>query len=248
MTTSPNPQTVFVTGGAGFLGINLVRLLLERGCHVVSFDIAPFDYPEKDRLTARDRRYSPVGGDESAMQGCDAVVHCAAALPLYTEADIFSTDVDGTRNVMEAARQLGIARVVYISSTAVYGVPDHHPLYETDEMIGVGPYGKAKIAGGAAMRRLPQSRHIRAHHPPEIFHRPGTPGRLRAAFTTGRIDGHNFPILGGGTNRYQLLDVADLCDAIWICLTEPKDVVNDIFQHRRERIHHHARRFPGGAG
>ena len=68
----------FVTGGSGFLGINLIRDLLKRGCQVVSYDIAPFDYPEADRVCAivgdiRDREVL-----DKAIQGCAAAVHCAA--------------------------------------------------------------------------------------------------------------------------------------------------------------------------
>ena len=79
------------------------------------------------------------------MEGVDFVVHTAAALPLYTPEDIYTTDVEGTRNVLEAALRHGVKRVVHVSSTAVYGIPDHHPLYETDKLEGVGPYGQAKI-------------------------------------------------------------------------------------------------------
>jgi len=228
MTTSFTPNNVFVTGGSGFLGINLIRLLLERGCRVVSFDLAPFDYPEQDRVTAITGDIRRLNEFTDAMQGCDAVVHCAAALPLYAEADIFSTDVDGTQMVMEAARQLDIGRVVYISSTAVYGVPDHHPLYETDPMIGVGPYGKAKIQ---AEQQCDAFRNAGMCVPiirPKSFIGPERLG-VFALLYDWALEGHNFPILGRGTNRYQLLDVADLCDAIWICLTGANDVVNDIF-------------------
>ncbi len=79
------------------------------------------------------------------MEGVDIVVHCAAALPLYSEEDIFSTDIDGTRNVLQAALDAGVKRAVHVSSTAVYGIPDHHPLVEDDKLDGVGPYGEAKI-------------------------------------------------------------------------------------------------------
>ncbi|HMM60630.1 MAG TPA: NAD-dependent epimerase/dehydratase family protein, partial [Candidatus Rifleibacterium sp.] len=69
-----------ITGGAGFLGINLVRSLLAKGAAVVSLDIAEFDYPERSQITVAKgdiRRADDVAG---ALAGCDAVVHCAAAL------------------------------------------------------------------------------------------------------------------------------------------------------------------------
>ncbi|MCA9881134.1 MAG: NAD-dependent epimerase/dehydratase family protein, partial [Thermomicrobiales bacterium] len=141
------PHSVLVTGGAGFLGINLVRGLLAQGCEVTSLDLAPFDYPDvagRVRVIAGDIRDRAAVA--TAMAGVDAVVHTAAALPLYPPDEIFTTDVDGTRIVLETAQASGVRRVVHISSTAVYGIPDHHPLLETDRLDGVGPYGKAKIA------------------------------------------------------------------------------------------------------
>src|SRR3954447_1450323 len=123
-----------VTGGSGFLGINLVRRLLARGDEVVSLDREPFDYPERGRI-------AEVRGDIRkredvlrAAHGCDVVVHAAAALPLYPPDEIHTIDVEGTRTVLDTARGAGCERVVHISSTAVYGVPDHHPLIETDRV------------------------------------------------------------------------------------------------------------------
>lgn len=138
-------QRVLITGGAGFLGINLVRYLLERGYAVRSLDIAPFDYPEQTRIEAHTGDIRDQSAVMRAMEGVDFVIHTAAALPLYKPADIFSTDIDGTRNVLQAAAARQVARFIHISTTAVYGIPDHHPLLETDPMQGVGPYGEAKV-------------------------------------------------------------------------------------------------------
>src|ERR1051326_5583737 len=138
--------TYFITGGAGFLGINLVRSLLSRGEEVVSYDLLPFDYPERGKVTEITGDIRDFQKLASAMRGSDIVIHTAAALPLYSAKDIRSTDIDGTRNVLEAAEKNNVARVIHVSSTAVYGIPDHHPLLESDTLDGVGEYGKAKIA------------------------------------------------------------------------------------------------------
>ncbi len=155
-------------------------------------------------------------------------MHAAAALPLYSARDIYSTDVDGTRCVLEAAERAGVKRVVQISSTAVYGVPIRHPIYEDDPLIGVGDYGKAKIMAEAvclAFRRrgmcLPVIR-------PKSFIGPERLG-VFAVFYEWARDGRNFPMIGSGRNRYQLLDVADLCQAIWLALTGDPARVNDTF-------------------
>src|SRR5262252_2889071 len=121
---------VLVTGGAGFLGVNLIRHLLARGDAIVSLDRAPFEFPERDRIIEIRGDIRDRAAVERAARGCDVVVHTAAALPLYPPAEIHSIDVDGTRTVLEATRDA--ARVIHISTTAVYGVPDHHPLLEDD--------------------------------------------------------------------------------------------------------------------
>src|ERR1700683_2695219 len=224
----PGQQTVFITGGAGFLGINLVRQLLAKGYRVVSYDVLPFDYPEKDKIAEVTGDIRDKAALTRAMAGSDYVVHTAAALPLYSEHDIRTTDVDGTRNVREAALENKVKRVVYISSTAVYGVPDHHPLYETDPMIGVGPYGKAKIEAERLAASFRDKGLVVSIVRPKSFVGPERLG-VFALFYDWARDGHNFPILGNGRNRYQLLDVGDLCEAIWLCLTRPVENVNDVF-------------------
>src|SRR5215470_4478038 len=138
-------KSYLVTGGAGFLGINLIRYLLAKGHTVTSLDFAEFDYPERNQVKIVKGDIRDRATVDQAMEGVQIVVHTAAALPLYSEKDIMSTDLDGTRNVIDSAFQHQAERFIHISSTAVYGIPDHHPLYETDKLDGVGPYGKAKI-------------------------------------------------------------------------------------------------------
>lgn len=226
-TTAP---TVFITGGAGFLGINLIRYLLARGYQVVSYDFADFDYPEKDDPRVRALR-GDIRDQETlavAMRGCDLVVHTAAALPLYTPQDIMTTDVDGTRNVVQTAHAQGIKRVVHISSTAVYGVPDHHPLFEDDRLFGVGAYGEAKILAEEECLKLRAQGLIVPIIRPKSFVGPERLG-VFAMLYEWAYEGHGFPMLGQGNNLYQLLDVEDLCAAIYLCLTLPDEVANDTY-------------------
>jgi nucleoside-diphosphate-sugar epimerase len=218
-----------ITGGSGFLGINLVRFLLDRGQTVVSLDRLPFDYPDcKDRVEAIVGDIRDRAAVDRAMRGVQIVVHCAAALPLYSKADIMSTDVDGTRNVLDAALHAKVDRVIHVSSTAVYGVPDHHPLFETDPLIGVGPYGEAKIA---AERLCVDYRAKGMCIPilrPKSFVGPERLGVFALLFDWAK-DGRHFPLPGPGNNLYQLMDVADLCDVIYLTATLDRDRVNDVF-------------------
>jgi nucleoside-diphosphate-sugar epimerase len=221
---------IFVTGGAGFLGINLVRYLLHRGHTVVSYDLATFDYPEKtdSRVTALQGDIRHFEALKQAMMGSDTVVHCAAALPLYSKQEIFSTDVQGTRNVLQAALDHNIRRVVHVSSTAVYGIPDHHPLYETDQLDGVGPYGQAKIEAEKVCEDFRTRGLVIPILRPKSFIGPERLG-VFALFYDWAKDGHGFPMIGNGRNRYQLLDVEDLCAAIYLTLTKEEKIVNDVF-------------------
>src|SRR3712207_7481064 len=145
MIRRPPRSTLFPYTTLFRSGINLVRYLMARGYALVSLDVEEFDYPERGRIEAVKGDIRDKALMDRAMEGVDFVVHTAAALPLYSPEDIHTTDVEGTRNILEAAHRHGVKRVVHVSSTAVYGIPDHHPLYETDKLEGVGPYGQAKI-------------------------------------------------------------------------------------------------------
>ena len=222
---------VLVTGGSGFLGINLIRFLRTKGVDEIRvLDIADFDYPEKGepwlKFTLGDVRDIPAV--EKVTEGCDVVVHCAAALPLYSEKDIYTTEVDGSKNVLNAARKFNLDRHVQISSTAVYGVPKKHPIYETDPMVGVGPYGHAKIEAEDACRAARKDGYCVPIIRPKSFIGPERLG-VFALFYDWAYTGHGFPMIGSGNNRYQLMDVEDLCEAIWAAMTYPKDVVNTEF-------------------
>ncbi|MGV3719882.1 MAG: NAD-dependent epimerase/dehydratase family protein [Actinomycetota bacterium] len=228
MANEQGGKRIFITGGAGFLGINLVRYLLARGYSVVSYDVAEFDYPERDQVTVVTGDIRNPAALTAAMAGCDQVVHTAAALPLYTPDEIRTTDLDGTRNVLEAALANGIDRVVHISSTAVYGIPDHHPLLEDDRLVGVGPYGEAKVQAEQVCLDYRKKGLCVPIIRPKSFVGPERLGVFALFYDWART-GHGFPMIGNGKNRYQLLDVEDLCQAIHLTLTLDRDVVNDVF-------------------
>jgi len=217
-----------ITGGAGFLGINMARYLLERGHEVVSLDIAPFDYPERDQIIEVTGDIRDRAAVDRAMEGVEIVVHTAAALPLYKPEDIYSTDIHGSNNVIESAFEHGVERFIHISSTAVYGIPDHHPLFEDDQLDGVGPYGISKIKTEETCIAYREKGMCVPVIRPKSFIGPERLG-VFALLYDWALTGHNFPVLGDGNNRYQLLDVEDLCDAIYLCATLDKEITNDTF-------------------
>ena len=222
-------QKYLITGGAGFLGINLSRYLDARGYKIHTLDLSDFSYPDmRDKVSAFKGDIRDASAVARAMAGVDMVVHTAAALPLYSPEDIYTTDVEGTRTVMRTARELGIRRVVHISSTAVYGIPDHHPLLEDDKLEGVGPYGQAKIQAEIIGLEERGRGLVVPIIRPKSFVGPERLG-VFALLYDWALDGHNFPMIGSGANRYQFLDVEDLCQAIYLCLTLPEEIVNDTF-------------------
>jgi nucleoside-diphosphate-sugar epimerase len=218
-----------VTGGSGFLGINLVRYLLEKGEDATVLDLVEFDYEDcRDRIRAIQGDIRRRDDVVRSLEGAAVVVHAAAALPLYKPEDIFSTDVDGTRIVMEESVKAGVRRIIHISTTAVYGIPDHHPLFETDALFGVGPYGEAKVAAEKVCEEFRSGDVAVPIIRPKSFIGPERLG-VFALFYEWAKDGHGFPILGRGDNPYQFLDVEDLCEMIWLCSTLPEETVSDTF-------------------
>jgi len=220
---------IYITGISGFLSINLVRHLLANGYdQIAGIDLVDFTYPERGQIEFTQGDIRDREAVRRTMQGADVVVHTAAALPLYTPEEIYSTDIEGTRILLEQALEYGVKRFIHISSTAVYGVPDHHPLYETDPMVGVGPYGHAKVTA----EKLCQEFRGKGLNVPVL--RPKSfvgPERLGvfAIFYEWASEGKHFPMIGMGNNRYQLLDVEDLCRVIVSCMELPDAAVNDTF-------------------
>ncbi len=118
--------------------------------------------------------------------------------------------------------------MIHVSSTAVYGIPDHHPLLEDDRLDGVGPYGEAKVKAEQVCLEYRKKGMCVPILRPKSFVGPERLGVFALLYDWAK-DGKNFPMLGNGKNRYQLLDVEDLCDAIYLAATGDRDKVNDTF-------------------
>jgi nucleoside-diphosphate-sugar epimerase len=201
-----------ISGGAGFLGLHLARRLLADGHHVRALDVVPLDDGELERSVDELRGdVRDLACVRELVAGADVVVHAAAALPIQASRDsIRSVNVGGTENMLLAARDANVRRVVFISSTAVYGVPEKHPIDENDPLVGVGWYGESKIDAEALCRvAAVETTIIR----PKTFVGPERLGVFEILFDWIR-EGRRIYILGHGYNRYQLLAVEDLVDAV----------------------------------
>jgi len=143
--------------------------------------------------------------------GAEFLIHAAAALPIRgSRREIMAVNVDGTATLLAAARDAGVRRVVYVSSTAVYGVPKVHPLREEAPLVGVGPYGESKIACERLVEESPVASVVIR---PKTFLGPERLGVFEILFDWIH-DGRRIYVLGDGGNRYQLLAVEDLVDAV----------------------------------
>jgi NAD dependent epimerase/dehydratase len=151
---------VLVTGADGFIGSHLVEALIARGTDVRAFVLYNSfnSWGWLDRAPEAVRRGLDVfAGDirdphgvRTAMQGCDAVLHLAALIAIpysYHSPDTYvDTNAKGTLNVMQAARELGVKRVVHTSTSEVYGTARFVPITEEHPLQGQSPYSASKIA------------------------------------------------------------------------------------------------------
>jgi NAD dependent epimerase/dehydratase len=152
-------QRVLVTGADGFIGSHLVEALLEHGCDVRAFvyynsfnswgwlDSLPQAVHQKLDVFAGDIR--DPNGVHVAMKGCKVVFHLAAliAIPFsYHSPDSYvDTNIKGTLNVLQAARQLDVERVLITSTSEVYGTAQYAPIDEKHPFQGQSPYSATKI-------------------------------------------------------------------------------------------------------
>ncbi len=223
-----NQPLVLITGGAGFVGINLCRLLLARGYAVRSLDAAPFPYPERRLVDVMrgDVRDSVVVAH--AMRDVTAVIHAAAAPADGPVGEIFSTDVAGTWTVLQTAVRNRVPRFVHLSSAAVYGTQAHHLMHEGDPLHGSGPNAEAKIEAEHLCESARLTGSCISILRPTSLLGPGRNGvfaRLYQRASRGR----SFPLLGAGRKPCQALDIEDACEAIYLCLVMRHDLVNDTF-------------------
>ncbi|HEX3267596.1 MAG TPA: NAD-dependent epimerase/dehydratase family protein [Gaiellaceae bacterium] len=203
-----------ISGGAGFLGLHLARRLLADGHDVRTLDLAPLDDAELEREVEELRGdVRDLSAAARLVGGADVLIHAAAALPIQASRDaIRSANVDGTGITFAAALEAGVGRAVQISSTAVYGIPKHHPLREDAPLVGVGDYGESKIEAERVARRAGRRGLEVVVLRPKTFIGPERLGVFEILFDWIR-EGRRIPVLGDGSNRYQLLAVEDLVEA-----------------------------------
>lgn len=150
---------ILITGADGFIGSHLTEALIERGYDVRAFvfynafnswgwlDQLPKAVRERLDVFSGDIR--DPHGVKTAMQGCEAVLHLAALIAIpysYHSPDTYvDTNIKGTLNVLQAARELGMRRVIHTSTSEVYGTAQYVPIDESHPLQGQSPYSASKI-------------------------------------------------------------------------------------------------------
>lgn len=224
-------KTVVVTGGAGFIGSHLVERLLKDGHAVRVLDNFSTGRPAnllhlKDHpaltVHAVDISHMPNLGAE--FQGVDWVFHLAALADIVPSIqrplDYHRSNVDGTVEVLEAARRSGVRRLVYAASSSCYGLPETYPTPETAEIRPQYPYALTKYLGECyalhwhLIYGLPvvSLRFFNVYGPRSRT--SGTYGAVFGVFLAQKLAGKPFTVVGDGTQTRDFTFVADVVEAL----------------------------------
>lgn len=219
---------VLVTGGTGFVGFHVVRLLKERG-HAVVLLVRDTEKArklyEKNNI-AIDQFVSGSIADaavvQQALQGCDGVVHAAAITPMQaaSEQDLFATNVGGVKNVIGSACESGINNVVYVSSiTAIFNTDAKKMHVDAPVARSRHAYGKSKAQAEETVRSLQAlGKGVKTVYPGGIIG-PDDPGKSATLMSLLYRMTQGFRITSGGT---QQIDARDLA-AFIVALLEKND-------------------------
>ncbi|WIM94514.1 NAD-dependent epimerase/dehydratase family protein [Actinoplanes oblitus] len=222
----PGVSDVAVTGGSGFIGRHLVRALAERGLrvHVVDLSDLPPELSELDGVTLRRADLRDHAQVRAALNGVDTVFHLAGnasgTVSVENPRFDFETNGLGTCNVGNACAELGVRRLVYLSSAIVYGVPEQSPMTENHSTMPFLPYGASKLSGELVLRSLHRTiglpvvigRSFVVYGPGEDPRRAG--GEV-SQFLRWHLNRRAIPVVGDVDGKTRdFIHVRDLCDSL----------------------------------
>lgn len=215
-----------VIGGSGFLGEALVKRLLKDDKKVRIFDVIPPSFSVNKNIEFIKGDVSEYNTVEKVMRGCNVVYNTASLLPCSQAGKRFkTTNVIGTENVLKAAKKLGINKVIHISSSIVYGIPESLNISEQQAVAPIGPYGRSKVAAEkVCIDYINKGLNIVILRPRFIVG-PGRLGLLTILFEW-VSEGKNVYTIGSGKNIFQMVGVDDLVEA---CILASKNGKNGIY-------------------
>ncbi len=215
-----------VTGGSGYFGGLLTKALAERGEAVRVLDLHDTDdRPQGVELLRGDIRDPEAC--RAACAGVDAIYHCVAQVPLVKDQElIWSVNRDGTRTLLDAALRAGVRKVVYLSSSAVYGVPQVLPITRATPCSS-GSLWAAKRAGEQVCEEfIGRGLDVSIVRPRTILGH-GRLGIMQIVFEW-VSQGRDVFVLGRGNNLYQFVHADDLADACLRAAAQPGAAVYNI--------------------
>ena len=207
-------RTVLITGGSGYFGSILAELALARGDRVRIFDLNPPTDEIADRVEYAAGDVRDLDVLREATAGADVVLHNVAQVPLAKDRELFwSVNVTGTANVLLAARDRGVAKVVHTSSSAIFGIPEANPVTEDTPGRPLEAYGRAKLEAEHLCHDAAASGLDVTIVRPRTILGHGRLGIIAVLFDF-IAEGAPVYVLGSGDNRYQFVHANDLADAV----------------------------------
>src|SRR6185369_8469868 len=193
-----------ITGGSGYFGSLLRDRLRARGQAVRVFDLADADDRASDvGFVQGDIR--DVARVAEGLSNCDTIYHCVAQVPLAKDKELFhSVNVQGTENLLRAALQATVRKIIYVSSSAVFGAPKSNPVSEQTPPSPGEAYGRAKLEGENLCRDYAQRGLDVTIVRPRTIMGHGRLGIFQILFEWIR-GGYNVPVFGSGDNVYQFI-------------------------------------------
>lgn len=203
-------SSVLVTGGAGYFGEVLCHKLLNSGARVRSLDLHRCAVDGVDSVLADIRDPAAV---QTACAGADVIYHNVAQVPLAKDRSLFETvNRDGVANLVASARAHRVGKIVYTSSSAVFGVPKQTPVTASTPPRPAEAYGAAKLAGERiCLDAVGSGLEVTVIRPRTILGH-GRLGILQILFEW-IAEGRPVPVFNGGHNVYQFVHCEDLADA-----------------------------------
>jgi len=225
-------KRVLITGGSGYFGSLLMKKLRQKNFECSVFDINDAnDRPSDVRFIQGDiRDFESI---KNATIGMDIVFHNVAQVPLAKDVELFeSVNTLGTENMLKATLASGVSKVVYTSSSAVFGIPKSNPVTELTQPMPGEEYGLAKYNGELMCHQfIHQGLDVSIIRPRTIMGH-GRLGIFQILFEWIR-QGDNIPVLGDGGNLYQFVHADDLANA---CILAGLKSGPDIFNCGTDRF------------